>query len=78
MLADAAKESRPSASVSTPRKQEAAAPAQPREWLDEIDELLRDGKEAEARRQLVTFRQQYPQYSLPERFQALLPPEAGK
>jgi len=76
VLADAAKESR--SGVQALRKQEAAAPAQPREWLDEIDGLLRDGKEAEARRRLLDFRQQYPHYALPERLQALLPPEAAK
>jgi hypothetical protein len=76
VLADAAKESRPA--VQAMRKQEAGALAQPRAWLDEIDALLRDGKEAEARRRLAGFREQYPHYPLPERLQALLPPEAAK
>ena len=73
-LADAAKESR--SGVQALRKQETAAPAQ--QWLDEIDALLRDGKEAEARRRLLDFRQEYPHYVLSERLQALLPPEAAK
>jgi len=76
MPVDAAKESRPA--VQALRKQEITAPAQPREWLVEIDGLLRDGKEAQARRQVLAFQQQYPQYPLPERLKALLPAEAAK
>jgi hypothetical protein len=72
-VAGAATESRPSAQAL--RKEDAAASAQPRDWLGKIDDLLRDGKEAEARRQLLGFRQQYPRYPLPERLQALLPPD---
>jgi hypothetical protein len=75
-VADAAPET--GASVRALRKQETAAPAQPREWLEEIDGLLRDGKQTEARRRLLDFRQQYPHYPLPDRLQALLPPEAAK
>ncbi len=72
-LADAAKESRPSAQAL--RKEDVAVPAQPQDWLGKIHDLLRDGKEAEARRQLLDFRQQYPHYPLSERLQALLPPD---
>ncbi len=72
-LADAATQSRPSAQAL--RKEDATAPAQRQDWLGKIDDLLRDGKEAEARRQLLGFRQQYPHYPLPERLQALLPPD---
>jgi hypothetical protein len=72
-LADAAIESRLSAQAL--RKEDAAAPPQPRDWLGKIDDLLRDGKEDEARRQLLGFRQQYPHYPLPERLQGLLPPD---
>ena len=75
-VADAAPDT--GASVRALRKPEAAAPAQPRDWLEEIDGLLREGKETEARRRLLDFRQQYPQYPLPERLQALLPPQAAK
>jgi hypothetical protein len=74
-LADAATESRLSAQAL--RKEDAAAPARPQDWLGKIDDLLRDGKETEARRQLLGFRQQYPHYPLPERLQALLPPESA-
>ena len=55
-----------------------AAPARARDWLGKIDDLLREGKEAEARRQLVDFREHYPRYPLPERLQALLPPQSAK
>jgi hypothetical protein len=71
--AGAATESRLSARAL--RKEDAAAPPQPRDWLGKIDDLLRDGRQAEARRQLLDFRQQYPHYPLPERLQALLPPD---
>ncbi len=70
-MADAASES-----LSGPealRKGEAAVPA--RDWLEKIDVLLRDGKEVEARRQLLVFRKEYPRHPLPERLQALLPPD---
>jgi hypothetical protein len=73
VLADAAQESNPSVQAS--RKEDVAVPAQPQDWLGKIDDLLRDGKEAEARRQLLDFRQQYPHYPLSERLQALLPPD---
>ncbi len=73
-VADAAPETR--ASAGALRKQEfAAPPAQPQDWLRKIDDLLRDGKEADAREQLLNFRKQFPQYPLPERLQALLPPD---
>ena len=57
------------------RKQEpsAAVPLQPDEWLIKIDHLLRDGKEADARDQLLGFHKQFPQYPVPERLKALLP-----
>jgi len=74
--ADTARESRPAAQAM--RKQETVAPVRQQEWLDEIDRLMRDGKEPEARRRLLDFRQQYPHYPLPERLQALLPPDATK
>jgi hypothetical protein len=73
--ADAARESR--ADAQAMRKQETVAPLRQQEWLDEIDRLLLAGKEADARRRLLDFRQQYPEYPLPERLQALLP-EAAK
>ena len=58
------------------RKQDAAAvPAQPQDWLQRIDDLLRNGKDADAREQLLGFRKQFPHYPLPQRLQALLPPD---
>ena len=72
-VADAATQSRVSAQPM--RKEAAATPDRPQDWLGRIEDLLRDGKEAEARRQLLGFRQQYPHYPLPERLQALLPPD---
>jgi hypothetical protein len=71
VLADVATQS--GASAYALRKGEVAAPAQPQDWLGKIEDLLRDGKEPEARRQLLEFRQQYPHYALPERLLALLP-----
>ncbi len=56
-------------------KKDAEKRSPPQAWLGRIDDLLRTGKHDEARRQLLGFRQQYPDYPLPERLQALLPPE---
>ena len=72
-VADAAAESRVSAQAM--RKEAAATPGQPQDWLGKIEDLLRDGKQTEARQQLLAFRQQYPHYSLPARLQSLLPPD---
>ncbi len=68
----------PRASTKGLRKQESGVAAEPRTWLDEIDVLLRQGKEEAARRQLLEFRRQYPHYPLPDRFQALIAPEPAK
>ncbi|MEO8009955.1 MAG: hypothetical protein ABI728_15735 [Betaproteobacteria bacterium] len=56
-------------------KGEASTPVQPQDWLGKIDDLLRDGKESDAREQLLDFRKQFPNYPLSQRFQALLPQE---
>ena len=53
----------------------AAVPVRPQDWLRSIDDLLRDGKDDAAREQLLGFRKKFPQYRLPERLQALLPPD---
>ncbi len=53
-------------------KKEASAPLPQQEWLANIDELLRRGKEAEARLELRDFRQHYPRHRLPEHLQTLL------
>lgn len=72
--ADAVPESR--ASTQTMRKEDGSAlPVQPQDWLEKIDELLKDGKEADAREQLLGFRKQFPGYPLSQRLQVLLPPD---
>ena len=72
--ADAAPESR--ASVQTLRSGDSTAlPVQPQDWLRKIDDLLTDGKEADAREQLLGFRKQFPDYPLSQRLQVLLPPD---
>ena len=72
--ADAVLESRVSAQ--TMRKEGRAAPSvQPQDWLRKIEDLMRDGKEADAREQLLNFRKQFPEYALSPRLQALLPPD---
>ena len=71
-LADAATESRVSAQT-LHKEGGAAVPVQPQDWLRKIDDLLRDGKDADAREQLLGFRKQFPNYPLPQRLQALLP-----
>lgn len=60
------------------RKEEGAISVEPRAWLDRIEGLLREGKEVEARRQLIEFRRQYPQYPLADRLQGLLPPQTAQ
>jgi len=57
------------------RKQDGAAPVQPEDWIRSIDDLLRDGRQADAREKLLGFRRQFPHYPLPQRLQALLPPD---
>ena len=57
------------------RKQDGAAAVKPAEWLRRIDDLLRVGDEGTAREQLRDFRKQFPLYPLPQRLQALLPPD---
>ena len=73
-LADAATESR--AGARALRKDDVApGPAPPQDWLGRIDALLREGKDAEAKEQLLRFRKQFPDYPLSQRLQALLPPD---
>lgn len=58
------------------RKQDNAKQlADAQDWMHKIEELLSAGKQAEARDQLTIFRARYPDYPLPERMQALLPPQ---
>ncbi|HVY06189.1 MAG TPA: hypothetical protein VHB46_09455 [Burkholderiales bacterium] len=53
------------------RKQDAPPPS-PQEWVHRIEDLLKDGKRADARDQLLAMRRQYPAYPLTEQLQALL------
>ena len=46
---------------------------QPEDWLRRIDELLRDGKTADAQEQVQAFHKAFPNFALPQRFEALLP-----
>lgn len=58
------------------RKQDSAKQiADAKDWIRKIEDLLTAGKQAEAREQLTIFHARYPDYSLPERMQALLPPQ---
>ena len=64
------------ASLQGLRKQDSAKQiADAKDWVRKIEDLLTAGKQAEAREQLTIFRTRYPDYSLPERLQALLPPQ---
>ena len=54
------------------QKAENAMP-QADEWLRRIDDLLRQGKNADALEQVQAFHKAYPKFTLPQRFQALLP-----
>ena len=44
----------------------------PEQWLKAIDELLKQGKQDDARKSLKRFRKQYPYYSLEKRFLDLI------
>jgi hypothetical protein len=59
------------ADASTQRS--AAAPLDPDSWLRRVERLRSRGLDAEARRELQAFRQQYPDHPLPAELQALLP-----
>ena len=64
----------PSPGAQAMRKEDlAAGNMQPQDWLRKIEDLLRDGKSAAAREQLIGFRRQFPSYSLPPQLQELLP-----
>ena len=55
------------------RQREEAAPPDPEAWLRRVEQLRTRGLAAEARRELLAFRQQYPEHPLPAALQALLP-----
>ena len=64
------------AAVQGLRKQDNAKQlADAKDWIRKIEDLLTADKQAEAREQLTIFHARYPDYSLPERLQALLPPQ---
>jgi len=72
-LADDAAEKR----AKSLRKQESpAAPASaavrraPEQWLRNIEEMIRNGKQADARLQLAEFRKRHPDYRLPDALQS--------
>lgn len=70
-LANASVGLKRSESMQALRKQEEPPPA-PQDWIRRIEDLLRQGKQADARDQLLAMRRQYPAYPLPEALQALL------
>ena len=62
-------------SESAPPAEPTAAPAvrDPEQWIEDIEDLLAQGRRADAIDSLKTFRQQYPDYELAPRLRALLP-----
>ncbi len=62
-----------SATDASKERAEAAAPLDPDVWLRRIEQLRSRGLDAEARRELLAFRQQFPDHPLPAALQALLP-----
>lgn len=71
-LADSAQGKRATAERRKETVPSSAAPAgAPEEWLKRIGDLLRNGKTAQAREQLVEFRKHYPDYRLPETLRKL-------
>jgi hypothetical protein len=72
-LADAQQEGRAQAERLRKEEPVAAAPAvrqSPEQWLRSIEDLLRNGRPADARLQLTEFRKRYPDYRLPDALQA--------
>lgn len=69
--ADAVAAAESAADISTERP--AGAPLDPEVWLRRVERLKSRGFDAEARRELLDFRQQYPDHPLPAALQALLP-----
>jgi hypothetical protein len=47
-------------------KSAAPVPLAPEAWIEEIRRLQREGRNAEAQRQLADFARAYPDYGLPE------------
>lgn len=59
--------------AATALQREEGAPLDPEAWLRRIERLQSRGLEADARLELLAFRQQYPDHPLPAALQALLP-----
>jgi len=70
-MSDAAAQSRRSDQALLKQKTETPM-APPEDWLRRIDDLLREGKNADAREQVQVFQKAYPDFVLPQRFQGLL------
>lgn len=71
-LADAIEEG-PAKALRKEESVAAVAPAvrqPPEQWLRSIEDMIRNGRQAEARVQLAEFRKRYPDYRLPEALQA--------
>ncbi len=71
-LADSAQGKRAAAALRKEAAPSSAMPADaPEEWLKKIEDLLRNGKTAQAREQLAEFTKRYPDYRLPETLREL-------
>ena len=70
-MSDAAAQSRRSDQALLKQKADNSI-AQPEDWLRRIDDLLREGKKADARELVQVFQKAYPEFVLPQRFKALL------
>jgi hypothetical protein len=71
-LADSLQEKRAVAALRKEAAPSSAAPIDaPEQWLKKIEDLLRNGKTAQAREQLAEFRKSYPHYRLPETLREL-------
>jgi hypothetical protein len=73
-LADSAQGQHASAALRKEAAPSFAAPTDaPEEWVKKIEDLLRNGKTAQAREQLAEFRKRYPDFRLPETLRELEP-----
>jgi resuscitation-promoting factor RpfA len=71
-VADSAQGQRATAALGKKAAPSSDAPAgAPEEWLKNIEYLVRNGKTAQAREQLMAFRKRYPDYRLPETLREL-------
>ena len=71
-MTDSAQGQRATAALGKKAAPSSDAPAgAPEEWLKNIEDLLRNGKTAQAREQLLAFRKRHPDYRLPETLREL-------